>query len=126
MGLKLTLSKENNCLCTEFKDAYWVVTNISYSLTAVSFYLICYPSREARHLDNTPITTSSLPIGGPPLSVVKTELYRWRGQFAISSIFPHGIPIKPDDQMRILYSFVKAYTGLAFDDVLEEGQEETI
>ena len=45
MGLRLTLSKENNSLFTEFKDAYWVVTNVSYSLTSVSFNLICYPSR---------------------------------------------------------------------------------
>ena len=126
MGLKLTLSKENNCLFTEFKDAYWVVANISYSLTTVSFNLICYPSRESRYMDNTPIAVSSLPIGGPSLSVIKTELYRWRGQFAISSIFPCGIPINPDDQMRTLYSFVKTYTGLAFDDVLEERQEENL
>ena len=123
MGLRLTLSKENNSLFTEFKDAYWVVTNVSYSLASVSFNLICYPSREARKCDNTPLATPDLPIGGATLSVFKPELYRWRGQFAISQLFPQGIPVSPDDQMRTIYSFVKSYTGLSFDDVLEEGQE---
>ena len=126
MGLRLTLSKENNSLFTEFKDAYWVVTNVSYSLTSVSFNLICYPSREARKCDNTPLATPDLPIGGATLSVFKPELYRWRGQFAISQLFPQGIPASPDDQMRTIYSFVKSYTGLPFDDVLEKEQEERI
>lgn len=126
MGLRLTLSKENNSLFTEFKDAYWVVTNVSYSLTSVSFNLICYPSREARHLDNTPLSASSLPIGGASLSVIKPELYRWRGQFAIAQIFPNGIPINPDEQIKTIYSFVKSCTGLSFDDVLEDEQEATI
>ena len=65
----------------------------------------------------------NLPVGGPSLAVYRSELYRWRGQFAIANIFPKGIPINPEEQMRTLYSFVKSYTGLAFNDVLEQGQE---
>ena len=126
MGLSLTLSKENNSLFTEFKDAYWVVTNVSYSLTSVSFNLICYPSREARKCDNSPFAAPDLPVGGAMLSVFKPELYRWRGQFAISQLFPQGIPASPDDQMKTIYSFVKSYTRLPFDDVLEDVQEERI
>ena len=123
MGLCLTLSKDNNCLFTDFPDAYWVVRDVMYSTAHVSFNLICYPSREARYQDNHDMAVPSLPVGGPSLDVYRSELYRWRGQFAIVDIFPKGIPINPDEQMRTLYSFVKFYTGLAFNDVLEQGQE---
>ena len=123
MGLSLTLAKQNNCLFTDFPDAYWVVRDVIYSTTYVSFNLICYPSREARYKDNQDMAIPELPIGSPAIRIFHPELYRWRGQFAIADIFPKGIPISPDEQMRTLYSFVKSYTGLAFNDVLEQGQE---
>ncbi len=123
MGFSLTLGKESNCLYTEFKDAYWVIKDISYSTTDVSFILVCYPSREARKQDNCTMGKSKLPVGGPSLGFFKSELYRWRGQFAISDLFPKGIPVDPNAQASRIYSFVKSYTGLKFKDVLEKGQE---
>ena len=43
MGLKLTLSKENNTLCYDFLDAYWHIENIVYTTTQVGGVLKCFP-----------------------------------------------------------------------------------
>ena len=46
MGLSLTLSKNNNCLFTDFPDAYWVIRDVMYSTTyggeAFYEYLVWY------------------------------------------------------------------------------------
>lgn len=122
MGLKLTLNRENNRLYTDFVDAYWVIDRITYSTQHMAFALICYPSRDAKMQNNVPMPSSTLPIGGVGVEVYGTELYRWQAQLAIIDIFPGGIPLDENTQKTAIYNWIKAYTNLPFEDVLEEGQ----
>lgn len=122
MGLKLTLNKENNRLYTDFLDAYWAIDGITYSTQYMAFALICYPSRGAKMQHNVPMPPSTLPIGGVGIEVYGTELYRWQTQLAITDIFPDGIPLGENKQKTTIYNWIKGYTSLPFEDVLEEGQ----
>lgn len=120
MGLKLTLSKENNRLYYDFIDAYWSVDGINYSTKTVSFTLNCYPSREAKYKHNASMDTPTLPIGSASPEVFYTILYSWETYAMITDIFPEGIPLSEDEQKSGIYEWVKRYTGLEFEDVLEE------
>ena len=120
MGLKLTLTKENNRLYHDFVDAYWSVDGITYSTKTVSFVLNCYPSREAKYKHNGAMETSTLPIGSASPNVFFTVLYSWETYAMITDIFPDGIPLSEDEQKTAIYEWVKSYTGLGFEDVMEE------
>jgi hypothetical protein len=127
MGLKMTLSADNNHMHFDFVDAYWAVEDIMYSTTDMTFYLYAYPSRDAKlaylqpgvqQIVIDPETDGKL--GGPPSDVYNPRLYCWQGASAISDIFPDGIPVDADAQKTAIYRFIKAYTLLPFEDVLEQ------
>lgn len=118
MGLQMTLTKDKNKLYHDFQDAYWAITDLVYGVDAVSFMLKAFPTREAKLKDKAPQEDPSIGFGeGDP--VVDSALYKWRAQFAITDIFPQGIPIGRDAQYTAVYNWIKAYTGLPFTDVLE-------
>lgn len=98
-----------------------------YSTTDMTFYLYAYPSREAKlaylqpgvqQIVIDPETGGKL--GGPTSDVYNPRLYCWQGASAISDIFPDGIPVDADAQKTAIYRFIKAYTLLPFEDVLEQ------
>ena len=88
----------------------------------MAFALVCYPSREAKMMNNVPMPPSNLPIGGVGVEVYSAELYRWQVQLAIADVFPDGIPLDANKQITAIYDWIKTDTGLPFEDVLEEGQ----
>ena len=118
MGLKLTLEKENNQLYHTFVDAYWAVKEIRYTTEDMYAKLICYPSRESSHKQGE-VVSSSLPVGGSYLPIVDSALYQWEFTAKIAEVFPDGIPLDEDEQKTAIYEWVKAYTGMAFEDVME-------
>lgn len=122
MGLKLTLTKGNNHLAYDFVDAYWAITDLSYDTANCYFRLRAYPSREAKLADLSPVPFSTLPVGGASYPVVNCSLYMWEASIPTAQIFPSGIPLDADEQKTVVYNFIKAYTGLPYEDVFEEEQ----
>lgn len=120
MGLMMTLPKEKNGLYTGFPDAYWCVRNITYSTDEVGGELLCYPSREASQMQGQRLETPYMQVGGPYNDYVNAVLYNWQFMARIRDIFPDGIPLDADQQKTAIYNWVKAYTGLPFQDVFEE------
>lgn len=119
MGLKLTLPKEDNRLYYDFVDAYWSVDDIKYTTQTVSFVLHCYPSREAKHMNNSDITEHSFQFGSASPNIRFTVLYSWETYAMVTDIFPGGIPLSENEQKTALYNWVKSYTGMPFVDVYE-------
>ncbi len=120
MGLQLTLAKENNRQYSDYVDAYWSVDDIGYTTRTVSFRLNCYPSREAKYRNLNQMPGSTLPVGSASPEVYDTILYSWETYAMITDIFPQGIPLSEDEQKTAVYNWVKAYTKLPFEDVLED------
>ena len=120
MGLKMTLVKEMNHMYTEFVDAYWCIEDVGYDTQSVVFTLYCYPSREVKLNHLHILENPSLGYGSAISNVINGRLYLWEGQFSIEDIFPQGIPLGKDEQLKVLYKFVKDYTQLPFKDVLED------
>ena len=119
MGLKLTLSKENNTLYHDFLDAYWHIDNIVYTTTQVGGVLKCFPSREASLKSGTQISPN-LPIGNSIFPLVDACIYRWDFIFDLSKVFKDSIPLNKNEQVTAIYEAVKEYIGLPFEDVFEE------
>ena len=124
MGLSMTLPKDKNHIDAEFVDAYWAISALSYDMEAVSFTLTCYPSREAKQLAGTPVLEPSMGGYGMSQPTYHPELYSWSPIFIIAHVFPEGIPLGRDAQLKKIYTFIKDYTGLPFEDVFEEDQTE--
>lgn len=120
MGLKMTLSLDKNHLYNEFVDAYWAITELVYDFDTLHFKLACFPSREARLLDGTKIEEPSIDGYGFCQPVYRPELYSWSPYFGIEEVFPEGIPLGRDAQLTQIYTFIKEYTGLPFEDVFED------
>jgi hypothetical protein len=123
MGLQFALHKENNAFYTDFPEAYWAVDNIAMgkdgSAVMVRFEFTAYPSREAKHLQNSRV--APLAFGGPVFPHVNSALYQWVGLFQAEEIFPNGMPVSEDAQKDIMYPFIKNYLGLSDAiDVLEQ------
>jgi hypothetical protein len=119
MGLKLTLYKNDNCIYADFIDAYWSIENIQYSTTYGYADLYCYPSREAKYKQGEQITEFSYGFGGSIEPAYSPKLYHWALTFSNSEIFPNGIPLDENEQKTAIYNWVKNYTNLPFEDVLE-------
>lgn len=118
MGLKLTLEKEKNYLYHTFTDAYWSIKEIKYTTSDLYGRLLCYPSRDASHKNGQSIT-EYLSVGGSCLPIIEPKLYCWEFTAPISTVFPNGIPLSADEQKTAIYNWIKSYTGLPFEDVLE-------
>ena len=71
-------------------------------------------------MHNTPLNPPNLPVGAQMMPVANTRIYIWATEVPISVIFPDGIPIDRDAQLCGIYNWVKSYTGMPFEDVLEE------
>lgn len=125
MGLQLTLPKTANSIGTDFIDAYWVIQDLRYesqpdgNLYAV-FWLNCYPDRDASKL--TGQTVPGLGIGRPMSAVYDGKLYEYLGVVKVQELFPESIPVSSDAQKTVIYNWIKAFTRLPFEDVLEEEQ----
>lgn len=124
MGLKLTLPKDKNHMGAEFVDAYWAIVGLKYDIEAFTFTLTCFPSREARLLTGTSVEEPSIEGYGECEPVYHPELYSWSPWFSIAQVFPEGIPLGRDAQLKQIYTFIKAYTDLPFEDVFESDQTE--
>lgn len=120
MGLLLPLSKTKNTMYYDFDQAYWAINDLMYSETACGFTLNAYPSREAKLMNNTILDNPTIGFGSSGTNVVDSILYTWNIQVAILEIFPSGIPLNPDEQKTAIYNWIKDFTGLPFEDVLEE------
>lgn len=121
MGLQLTLPKEKNTLFYDFVNAYWALENVSYSADYLNFSLQVFPTREARLQNRMKIKSPSLGYGYAVGQVVDSLLYTWTERVPITDVFPSGsIPAGKDAQYTAIYTWIKAYTGLPFEDVLEE------
>ena len=124
MGLQLTLEKEKNALYYDFIDAYWSIKEIKYTTSDLYGRLICYPTREASHKIGQSVT-EYLSVGGSCLPIIEPKLYCWEFTAHISTIFPSGIPLSENEQKTAIYNWIKSYTRLPFEDVLEENTQET-
>lgn len=122
MGLKMTLPSDKNHLATTFLDAYWVIVELGYDFNTLTLRLACFPSREAKQLNGTSVENPSIGNYGSCKPTYNSELYSWTQILFISDVFPNGIPLGRDEQLKVLYTFIKGFTGLPFEDVLEEGQ----
>ena len=121
MGLKMTLSKEKNRLYTDFIDAYWAISNVFFTYDTVDFSLFAYPSREAKLMNGSELEDPSIGWGGPTVAnTVFSPLYQWHAVYPLTDIFPSGsIPSGRDAQYTAIYNWIKAYTQLPFEDVIE-------
>lgn len=128
MGLKLTLTENQNFMGTEFKDAYWKITNFGLGEYngdyIVSIKLSAYPSREASiKADNMEEVGSINVFGASARPIYEPVLYEWNAMFPVSAIYPEGIPSDMDQAKTTAYSFIKEYLSeVPFTDVFEEGQ----
>ena len=123
MGLKLTLPKEKNHLFHEYEGAYWAISSLGYDTDNVVFTLTCYESREAKLINGTAVEDPSLAGYGSCLPLFRTELYSWSPKLPIADVFPEGIPLGRDVQLTQIYTFIKEYTQLPFEDVFESEDE---
>lgn len=123
MALSLTLEAKENVLYKKFDNAYWCVENIAFgsadNIMYVNFELNTYPSRDAKYKNLQPLEPSELPIGGAIGIAYSPLIHTWQATFKVSDVFKSGIPLEESEQKRILYYFVKEYTKLPFEDVLE-------
>lgn len=126
MGLKLTLDKNNNPIGFTFESAYWVIENLRYEMSSdallVNFNLNCYSSRESSKMTGQNVV---------PMEYMKPTSGRINGKLCgmyhlnyAKAIFPDGIPMERDEQLKAIYTFIKDYTGLPFEDVFEDDQKE--
>jgi len=125
MGLKLTLNAENNSMGHPFVDAYWVVENLKYEMKdklSIEFDLNCYPTRESSKMTGQKVVP--MEYMEPTNTKVNGKLCGMHHLNFAVAIFPEGIPMERDEQLTIIYTFIKAYTGLPFEDVLEGEQTE--
>lgn len=119
MGLRLTLDKTKNHMFTTFKDAYWAIDKVVYTVDLASFSLKAYPSREAKLMEGQVLENPSIGIGSGD-SLVNCCLYQWSVVTNITDIFPDGsIPAGRDAQYTAIYNWIKDYTKIPFDDILE-------
>lgn len=122
MGLKLTLTKEHNHLYSDFIDAYWAISDVGYTTDNVIFTLFAYPSRDAKLMHNNSLEEPSIGIGSPMgAGSVNSHLYIWNVQMNLTNVFPDGvIPAGRNAQYTAIYNWIKANTGLPFEDVFED------
>lgn len=120
MALSMTLSKTQNHMYEDYHDAYWVIENIHYNLDFVAGYLRCYPTRDCSKKNGQMVEEwTQIPFGGPAFSSYNNMLWSWEFMSRITDVFPNGIPISSDEQKTAIYNWIKEYTGLPFEDVLE-------
>lgn len=125
MGLKMTISAQDNHMSYAFEDAYWKIEDIVFSnrdgVSFVAFSLKAYPSRKASKNILKPIQrTEAMQYGGPYIGAYSPCLWTWQALFKAEEVFPSGVPITESAQKDVLYQLVKTYTGLPFVDVLED------
>jgi len=119
----MTLPSDKNHMATTFTDAYWAIVQLSYDFNTLTFRLGCYPSRDAKQLNSKKVENPSIENYGSCEPTYKPELYSWTQILFIADVFPEGIPLGRDAQLSQIYSFIKEYTGLPFEDVFEEKEE---
>ena len=120
MGLLLELAKEKNTMYFDFENAYWSIEDLIYSTTNFAFSLSAYPSRESKLMNNSVLEDNSIGFGSSGSNVINSLLYIWKVQLSIVDVFPTGIPLSSDEQKTAIYEWIKSYTKLDFEDVLED------
>lgn len=120
MGLRLALEKDKNKMYFDFPDAYWAIENVIFSYDLIDFSLRAFPSRESKLANNQILSDPTIGFGSGS-KVVNSILYEWHVRIELTDIFPSGaIPAGKDAQYTAIYRWIKAYTDLPFEDVLEE------
>lgn len=128
MGLTLKLDSDQNYMGISFENAYWTITNLTFSDQKGEFLigvvLSGYPSRESYlATKNKKEVNLTLPFGGSIRPTVSSELYTWYCTLRVEKVFPNGIPSFLDEAKSIIYQYIKDYLDeVPFTDVLEEGQ----
>ena len=119
MGLQLTLDKTKNLMYYTFIDAYWAISEPTYTTELIDFSLRAYPNREAKLMNNQRLDNPSIGYGSGA-SAVSCILYEWHVVMDLRVIFPDGvIPAGRDAQYTAIYNWIKEYTQLPFTDVFE-------
>lgn len=117
MGLKLSLTKNNNPMYYDFPDAYWEIDGLSYTPEQIDFRLLAYPNKEARTNNHNVLEDLTIPYGAPLGGSVNSALYQWHVTMSITNIFPDGvIPAGRAAQYEAIYNWIKEYTELPFED----------
>lgn len=120
MGLRFALDKTKNSMYTTFKDAYWAIDEVAYTTDIIKFSLKAYPSREAKLMNGQVLENPTIGIGSGD-NIVNCCLYQWSVVTNITDIFPDGsIPAGKDAQYTAIYNWIKDYTKIPFDDILED------
>ena len=128
MGLTLKLDSDQNYMGISFENAYWTITNLTFSDQKGEFLigvaLSGYPSRESYLATKSNKEVNlTLPFGGSIRPTVSSELYTWYCTLRVEKVFPDGIPSSLDEAKSIIYQYIKDYLDeVPFTDVLEEGQ----
>jgi len=120
MGLQYTLRKDKNSMYYDFIDAYWAISNVVYGVDSISFRLKAYPTRESKLMDLQTLENPSIGYGSGGV-VVDSSIYVWNVNMPITNVFPDGsIPAGKDAQYTAIYNWIKDYTKIPFDDILED------
>lgn len=124
MALSLTVTKANNSIGIDFKDAYFVIDTLRYEDTdsgnMTVFELNAYPDRESSKRTGQ-VVNPDLPFGHSMSSVYDGKIYTYLGVFRTVDIFGSSIPTDKDMQKRIIYPFIKEkFKNVPFEDVLED------
>lgn len=129
MGLKKTLSADQNFMGVEFKDAYWRIENLGFGddgggTYIAGCYLRCYPSRESAKKTEQNLEVGSIPeFGGSIRPCYESRLYDWFCAVPVEAAFPNGVPSDYNEAKTIMYKYIKALKPtVGFEDILEEGQ----
>ena len=116
MAIQMKLLKENNHINIDFNNAYWVIENVGIKIENDSllygFNFNAYANQEACENSRIYKQVDLLNFGSPKETVINSLLYSFRGIYQASYIFPEGIPNNKDEQLAILYPFIKQELNL--------------
>ena len=123
MAIQMKLLKENNHMNIDFNNAYWVIENVGIKIENESllygFDFNAYANKESCDNSRNFKEVKLLNFGTSKELVVNSLLYSYRGIYQASNIFPEGIPNNKDEQLAILYPFIKQELNLTdFIDIL--------
>jgi len=116
MAIQMKLGKDNNHIGIDFNDAYWVIENVGFKIENNSilfgFKFNAYANEETCHKTQNLTEVTLLGFGSPINAIHNSILYTFIGLYEASYIFPTGIPVTKDEQLVILYTFIKKELNL--------------
>ena len=124
MAIQMKLFKGNNHINIEFNNVYWVIENVCIKIENNSllygFNFNAYANKEACENSRIYKQVDLLNFGSPKETIINSLLYSFRGIYQTRYIFPEGIPNNKDEQLVILYTFIKQELNLTdFIDIFD-------